>query len=212
MFFKKRREAKKTKAEAAKQQIIEGFQKAYDDAMSSMDPADKILKLEDIKENIDILTGKSKAEILTESQKKFFTTYLGVGFGATVVTTIAATIAAFSIVFPPVLILFAGIPGIIAGRFAGQKRMQNAHDRMMKTNKPFFDALEAVKDKSDVAIESAQRADMRLMAKSPRFTELMNRVPSLREKFADAYRRATAESDFPKPPKPKKPDDNALTP
>lgn len=209
MFFRKRREAKKAKAEATKQQIIEGFERAYDDALVSMDPADKILKLEDIKENIDLLTGKSKAEIVTESQKKFFTTYMGVGFGATIVTTIAATVAAFSIVFPPVLILFAGIPGVIAGRLAGQKRMQSAHDKMMKQNKPFFDALEAVKEKSDVAIESAKRADMRLMAKSPRFTELMDRVPSLREKFAEAYRRSTQEGDLPEQPKPKKPGNDA---
>ena len=209
MFFRKRREAKKAKAEATKQQIIEGFERAYDDALVSMDPADKILKLEDIKENIDLLTGKSKAEIVTESQKKFFTTYMGVGFGATIVTTIAATVAAFSIVFPPVLTLFAGIPGVIAGRLAGQKRMQSAHDKMMKQNKPFFDALEAVKEKSDVAIESAKRADMRLMAKSPRFTELMDRVPSLREKFAEAYRRSTQEGDLPEQPKPKKPGNDA---
>lgn len=209
MFFKKRREAKKAKAEAAKQQIIDGFEKAYEDALVSMDPADKILKLQDIKENIDLLTGQSKEKIVTEAQKKFFATYMGVGLGATIVTMVATTAAAIAFFFPPVLILLSGVPGAIAGMMAGRKRMQKAHDKVMKENKPFFDALEAVKDKAGAAIESAKHADMRLMAQSPRFPELMQRVPSLREKFADAYRRVTEDGDLPEQPKPKKPGNDA---
>lgn len=205
MFFRKRREAKKAKAEAAKQQIIDGFEKAFEDALVSMDPADKILKLEDIKENIDLLTGKSKADIDIESKKKFFATYMGVGFG----TTIAATIAAASLAFPPAIIFLAGVPGIIAGRVLGLKRVFNEQEKLLKDNKPFFDALEAMKGKADAAIDSAKHADMRLMAKSPRFTELMDRVPSLREKFADAYRRVTEDGDLPEQPKPKKPGNDA---
>lgn len=206
MFFRKRREAKKAKAEAAKRQILEGFEKAYDDALSSMDPADKILKLEDIKENIDVLTGKSKADIDIESKKKFFATYMGVGFG----TTIAATIAAASLAFPPAIIFLAGVPGIIAGRVLGLKRVFNEQEKLLKDNKPFFDALEAMKDKADAAIDSAKHADMRLMAKSPRFTELMERVPSLREKFADAYRRATDEGDLPTKSRDRKPGNDSF--
>lgn len=206
MFFRKSRAAKKAEAEKTRQAILDGFEKAYEDAQASMDPADRILRLQDMKEAIDALTGNSKIEINEESKKKFFTTYMGVGLG----TTIAATVAAVSLAFPPALIIFMGFPGIIAGRLMGEKSVLKAREKMMKENKPFFDALDAFKGKADAAIESAKNADMRVLAKSERFPELMERVPSLREKFAEAYRRATGEGDFSGKPKPKKPDDNGL--
>lgn len=200
MFFKKRREEAKAKEEAARQTLLKTFDDKHEQALQPRDPAERILKLEDQKQAIDAFLDVAQGKIVSEAKSKWMLGYLGGTLGS-------------NLAFDAISILLIGIPtsflmiipSIIIGYMSGAKRVDKMQQRLQKENEPLFAALRERQDKADQAIDKIAEGDMRDFAESPKFQELLQRVPRLRDKFADAYKRHIIEGglsgDKPEPKK-----------
>lgn len=202
MFFKKRREAAEAKAAEAKQEILRTLDERFEEAAQSRDPADKILKLEDQKQAIDAFVDTANGDIKAKAKGK----WLGGYFGATIGTNLAIDIVSVALTGVPASALFI-VPSIVMGWMTGDKRVEKAKEKLEKENAEFFAALGAKRERADEAVKSAMNVDMRDFAESPKFSQLLERVPSLRQKFAESYRRHVdgAIGDVPPAPKMKDP-------
>lgn len=201
MFFKKRRDAKKAAVEDARQDILKDLRNRFDAAQNCTDPAERFLKLEEIRETVDAVTGVLKGEIVrsaTDNGELAFLSTLTAG-------TSGAAWLVVGVHFPPLLAL-AGIAfGAAASVRAGKKMALHSHQKQLAQNKPFIDALEVEKARAVEAEDSLLASRQDDMAASPQFEDLLNRVPRVREHFSRAYGRKIAEEkafDKPSPPKP----------
>ncbi len=184
MFFKKRREAAEAKAAEAKQEILRTLDQRFEEATQSRDPADKILKLEDQKKAIDAFVDTATGDIKSQAKSK----WLGGYFGATIGTNLAIDIVSVALTGVPASALFI-VPSIVLGWMTGDKRVEKAKEKLEAANAEFFGSLQAKRDRADEAVQAAMNVDMRDFAESPKFSQLLERVPSLRQKFAESYRR-----------------------
>ncbi|HYD17717.1 MAG TPA: hypothetical protein VEF76_04475 [Patescibacteria group bacterium] len=201
MFFRKKREAAAAKAAEARNDILRTIDEKFSDAVESRDPAEKILKLEDQKKAIDTFIETAEGDIKAKAKGK----WLGGYFGATIGTTLAIDVVSIALVGMPASTLFM-LPSIMIGWFTGDKRVETARKKMVAENTPFFDELRSKRARAEEATVKAMETDMRDFAESPKFQQLLERVPSLRQKFAESYRRHIdgSISDLP-PPKKKDP-------
>ena len=184
MFFKKRRDAKKAAAEEVRQNIIDDFQNRYDDAGKSLDPAEKILKLQDISNDVDAVMDEiaGVAAKDAETKRKVF------------LWTAAPAGIAVSAVYPPALLGLLGMgASVYGGKKLGQKFAEHAQRKNLEKEKPFVDKLINQKLQALTAQDKAVNDDAPAIAGSKSFEEVLNRVPRLREKFAAAYGRKIAE-------------------
>ena len=184
MFFKKRREAAEAKAAQAKQEILRTLDTRFDEAMQSRDPAEKIIKLEDQKQAIDTFVDTAKGDIKAQAKGK----WLGGYFGATIGSNLAIDIVSVALTGFPASVLFI-VPSIILGWMTGDKRVEKAKEKLESENAEFFGTLQAKRERADEAVQAAMNVDLRDFAESPKFSQLLERVPSLRQKFAESYRR-----------------------
>ncbi|MDI1226634.1 MAG: hypothetical protein PSY14_02995 [bacterium] len=201
MFFKKRREAAEAKAAEAKQEILRTLDTRFDEAMQSRDPAEKIIKLEDQKQAIDTFVDTAKGDIKAQAKGK----WLGGYFGATIGSNLAIDIVSVALTGFPASVLFI-VPSIILGWMTGDKRVEKAKEKLENENAEFFGTLQVKRERADEAVQAAMNVDMRDFAESPKFSQLLERVPSLRQKFAESYRRHVDGTISDVPPAPKKPD------
>jgi hypothetical protein len=84
--------------------------------------------------------------------------------------------------------------------------VEKAKEKLEKENAEFFGALQTKRERAEEAVQSAMNIDMRDFAESPKFPQLLERVPSLRQKFAESYRRHVDGTISDAPPAPKKKD------
>lgn len=199
-IFGKSKAEKQAEKEAARQQVIDAFDKKHEDALQVRDPADRILRLEDQKVAIDTFIHAATGKTVDEAKGKFLMGYLGGTIGSNLAID-AVTLLLFGV---PASILVL-IPSMIIGLMTGQKRVVKSLESQIKENEPFFNQLRERKDKADKAIDTALETDMRDLAESPKFQEALQRTPRLRDKFADAYKRHIIEGglsgDKPEPKK-----------
>ncbi len=201
MFFKKKREEAAAKAAEAKQQILRTIDDRFADATQSRDPAEKILKLEDQKQAIDAFIETAEGDIKSQAKGK----WLGGYFGVTIGTNLAIDIVSVALTGVPASALFI-VPSIVLGWITGDKRVEKAKEKLQAENAEFFDSLRAKRERADEAVQSSMNIDMRDFAESPKFSQLLERVPSLRQKFAESYRRHVDGTISDVPPAPKKKD------
>lgn len=198
MKWFKSKATKRAEREQAQKTAIDGVQQQIDDANKLPDPADRFMRLEEIKEAIDTLTDAKSVDVGLKARNKFHMAYVGTATG----TTAALTMAAIALHFPPLLFFFLAFPGFETGNWAGNKRVQKEYARLMEENKPFFDAL---KQKRDVAAESAEailKSDLNALATSSRFEEIVKKAPRVRDHFTAAFARELAKKENPPvPPK-----------
>lgn len=190
MFFKKRREAKKAAAAEIRQNIVDEFQGRFDAARKSPDPADRILKLQDIANDVeavlDELSGTAAKD--AEKKRKIF------------VWTATPTAIVASAVYPPALIGVAGMAASVwGGKKLGKKLSEMAERKNLEKEKPFIDALKAQQTQALDAQDALFSQNAPGIAASKGFEEVLTRVPRLREKFAAAYGKKIAEENAQKP-------------
>lgn len=201
MLFKKRREAAEAKAAEAKQEILRTLDTRFEEATQSRDPADRILKLEDQKKAIDGFIDTAKGDIKAQAKGKWLVGY----FGATLGSNLAIDIVSVALTGVPASALFI-VPSIVLGWITGDKRVEKAKEKLEKENAAFFETLQAKRERAEEAVQSTMNIDMRDFAESPKFSQLLERVPSLRQKFAESYRRHVDGTISDAPPAPKKKD------
>ena len=198
MKWFKSKATKQAEKEQAQKAVIDGIQQQIDDANKCEDVAQRFLKLEEIRESIDTLTGLKTGEISVASRSKFNMAYLGTATG----TTAAITAAAITLHFPPALIFFLAFPGIMTGTWAGQKRVQHEHQKLLAENKPFFHALQAKRDTAAAGADAILKNDLNTLATSDRFEEIVKKAPRVRDHFTAAFARELAKKENPQPHKP----------
>lgn len=199
MKWFKSKATKLAEKEQAQKQVIDGIQQQIDEAGKCEDIGQRFLKLEEIREAIDTLTGKQESDIKSTAKNKFHLAYLGVGTG----TTAAVMSAAVVLHFPPAIFFFLAFPGIMTGTWAGQKRVEQVHAKMMAENKPFFDALEGKRDIAAAGADAILKNDLNSLATSDKFTEIVQKAPRVRDHFTAAFAKELAKKENPPvPPKP----------
>lgn len=206
MFFKKRREAKKAAVEEARQVVLKDLQDRFDAAQKLPDAGERFLKLEEIREFVDEAVGQMKGEATKRAGMTGELTLLG-----SMSTGTAASLLVLGFSFPPLLGLAALAGGMYGGVKAGRAMVQSSFRKQMAHNRPFINALEAQRDQAGEAADALLETRLRDMAASPRFDELVQKVPRVREHFTKAYGRKIAEEEQKAsriPPKP--PQDNGF--
>jgi hypothetical protein len=198
MKWFKSKATKRAEKEQAQKTVLDSVQQQIDEANRLPDVAERFLKLEEIKESIDTLTGTSNTDISTKSKGKFHLAYLGVGTG----TTAAVMAAAIALHFPPALFFFLAFPGIMTGTWAGQKRVEQQYKRMMEENKPFFDALTAKRDVAAAGADAILKNDLNALATSEKFEDIVKKPPRVRDHFTAAFARELAKKENPPAHKP----------
>ncbi len=207
MFFKKRRDAKKAAEADARQQVVKDLQERFDTAMNCTDPAEKFMKLEEIREMVDAATGTLKGNIVKRAGENGQFTFLGSMSAGTAGAWVIAGLH-----FPPLLGLVGIVAGMYGGLYAAKGMVTHSARKQMEHNKPFIDALEAEKAKAVAAADEVLDKRLRDMASSPKFGELVDKVPRVREAFTKAYGRKIAEENAFDTEQKKRPRDNGFRP
>lgn len=197
-FFKSKAE-KRAEAEEARQGFIDSFKRQIEEAAKCADPAERFLKLEECKDSVDQFIETSTQQITDIARGKFHTSYLGVAGGA----SLTAGILVFGMSFPPALI-FLCYPAIFGGIFVGKKAMEKAAASMMKDIQPFFDELRQQRDRAEELADVILKNDLKALAVSPRFEEIVEKAPRVRDHFTKAFAKRMAEDDRRAPPPPPK--------
>ncbi len=186
MFFKKRREAKKAAAAEARQNVIDGFQGRIDAAKKLDDPGETLLKLQDVANDVeDTLSMLSGAAVKDANLKQKLMFW----------TTMPAGIAVCAIYPPAILGLLGMSASVYGGRKLSSKFAEHAIKKNLEKERPFIDALAAQKTSALNAQDEIVVKNPRGVAASPHFTDLIARVPRLREQFAAAYGRKVNEEE-----------------
>lgn len=200
MFFKKRREEAERKAAEAREQTLRAFDEKYQEAMTNPDPAARILQLKDMKKAIDTFMDMANGKAVSKARGKWLGGYFGGVVGG-------------SLIIDAVTFLLTGVPAsslisvasIFIGFMAGDARVAHNRKKNKEENEKMFVKLREKQQKADKSIEETLKTDMREFAKSPRFSELLESTPSLRAKFAEAFKREVEPDDITtKPAAPKK--------
>jgi hypothetical protein len=184
MFFKKRREAKKAREAEVRQIIIDGFQERIDEAQNLPDPGERILKLQEVAEDVDAvvdeMSGKAAMSAKTKQRIMFW-------------TAMPAGIVA-SAIYPPALLGLLGMgASVYGGGKLSKKFGERARQAHLEKERPFLKKLEAQKEKALAIQDALVIQDSAGVATSKHFTDLLAKVPRLREQFAVAYSRKVTE-------------------
>lgn len=183
-MFKKRREAKQAEIENARQLVLKGFDEKLAEALQTHDPSERLIKLEDHKVAIDAFIDTAQGKSVNTAKGQWLVGYLG-GWAGTTLALDAISILTIGVPASALAI----IPSIVFGFLTGNKRVTATHERLKKENEPLFDALRQKKAEADAEMDKVMQSDMRDLSESPKFGEALQRVPKLRDKFAEAYKK-----------------------
>lgn len=200
MFFKKRRERLEKEAAEARTQTLRAFDEKYKEAMGNPDPAARVLQLKEMKSAIDTFMDMANGKAVSKARSK----WLGGYFGGVLGGSLIIDAVTFALTGVPASSLIS-VASIFIGFMAGDARVAHAKKKNKEENEKMFTKLRDKQQQADKSIEETLKTDMREFAKSPRFSELLESTPSLREKFAEAFKREVDPEDItPKPEDPKK--------
>lgn len=193
----KSKEEKRAEAASARQQVLENLRETFDEAVKTPDTADRLVKLDQLREVVGSVESLAKGAIHNKSSSKLMLPYLTITFGSLgaaffTVSALAAT---------PFLMILPMIPAIMGGMYLGEKRGAAHTARMEKEFKPFFDALTQQQVDITTATVDTVGLNIRELAASPKFAELQS-LPGLREHFMAALQKTLSDAKEPgiKPP------------
>lgn len=188
----KSKEEKRVEAAAARQQVLENLRVTFDEAVKTPDTADRLVKLDQLREVAQGVEDLAKGAIHSKSSSKLVLPYLTVTFGS--LTAAFFTVGALAAT--PALMILPMIPAIMGGMYLGEKRGAAHAARMEKELQPFFEAL--TQQQADIAAATGETVgrNIRELAASPKFTELQA-LPGLREHFMAALRQSLSDAKEP---------------
>lgn len=199
MFFKKSR---REREEETRQSLLKELQRQIGEAKQCPDVAEKYLKLEQVRTIIEAtdetLRGTIKDEAVSKGQRLFIGTF-GAG-------TAVGVLALVGLHFPPLFVLAGPALGYYFGNRAGRDLAATTQDEHLKDAKPFLDALDVERNNVSTAAAEIERTQLRDLAASPRYEEILKKVPRLRDQFAAAFGKQIAAEQERGPQPPKGPD------
>lgn len=201
MFFRKRRERLEKEAAEAREQTLRAFDDKYQEALANPDPAARILQLKEMKSAIATVMDMADGKAVSKAKTK----WLGGYFGGVLGGSLIIDAITFMLTGVPASSALSVVSSIFIGFMAGDARVAHNRKKNKEENEKMFSLLREKQKAADKSIEETLKTDMREFAKSPRFSELLENIPSLRMKFAEAFKREVDADDISnKPEAPKK--------
>jgi hypothetical protein len=184
---------------------LQGFEESLAAVEKLEDPAEQLLKLEQIKDQIDTVTARTKADISSRSQNKWFAPYLSISGGSLGTAGPLAILAHI----PP--LVFVAVPGLIVGSCVAIRCSRNEEKRLAQALSGFIGALETQKAQTVTLSENLVKAELPGLAKSAKFADLLAVIPSLRAECAAAFSRQASVQEETAVVETKKPSAKALS-
>jgi hypothetical protein len=197
MFFSKSR---REREQESQQNFLRGISSLVEEAKKSDDVGEKYLKLSEARNLIEQTEENLRLQIRKTAAKKGDNLFLGtVGAG-----TAVGVLAFAGIHFPPLFILAGPALGWYYGGRAGHDLAVTSEEKALSENKEFFDKLDSQLSSLKGMTADIERTQLRTLAASPRYEEILKKSPQLRDQFAAAFgRQIAAEEQPPAPPPPK---------
>lgn len=184
----KSKEQKRAEAASARQQVVDNLRATFDEALNTSDAADRLVKLDQLREVVDNVETLAKGAIHSKSSAKLVLPYLTVTFGSLG----AAFFTVGALAATPALMILPMIPAIMGGMYLGEKRGAAHAARMEKELQPFFDALTQQQAEITAATADTIGLNIRELAASPKFGTLQA-MPGLREHFMAALQKTLSD-------------------
>lgn len=184
----KSKEQKRAEAASARQQVVDNLRATFDEAVKTPDAADRLVKLDQLREVVDNVEAIAKGAIHSKSSAKLVLPYLTITFGSLG----AAFFTIGALAATPALMILPMIPAIMGGMYLGEKRGAAHAARMGKELQPFFDALTQQQAKITAATSDTVGLNIRELAASPKFGELQA-IPGLRDHFMAALKKTLTD-------------------
>lgn len=197
MFFNKSR---REKQEDAKQSLLNDISSRIEDAQQTPDVAERYLKLQEVANKIDETETALRASIRARAVSKGQTLFVGtVGTG-----TAVGVLALVGLHFPPLFILAGPALGWYYGDRAGRDLAVTSEEKALAENQTFLAALDSSRSGINAVTSEIERTQLRSLAASPKYEEILKKAPKLRDQFAAAFGRQVAaeETPLPTPQKP----------
>lgn len=201
----KSKEQKRAEAASARQQVVDNLRAAFDDAMTTQDAADRLVKLDQLREVVGNVETIAKGAVHSKSSAKLVLPYLTITFGSLG----AAAVTVGALAAAPALMILPMIPAIMGGMYLGEKRGAAHAARMEKELQPFFDALAQQQADITAATGDTVGLNIRELAASPKFGQLQA-LPGLRDHFMAALKKTLADVKEPGITSPPKNDGNGF--
>lgn len=184
----KSKEEKRAEAASARLQVLDNLRAAFDEAVNTPDVADRLVKLDQLREVVDNVETIAKTAIHSKSSAKLVLPYLTVTFGSLGAAAVTIGVLAAA----PALMVLPMIPAIMGGMYLGEKRGAAHAARMEKELQPFFDAL--TQQQADITATTGETVglNIRELAASPKF-DTLQAIPGLREHFMAALKKTLAD-------------------
>lgn len=200
MFFKKSR---REKEEDTRQGLLKDISSRIDEAQRIPDVAEKYLKLQEALAAIDETETALRTGIRARAEGRGQTLFLGtVGAG-----TAVGALALVGLHFPPLFILAGPALGWYYGNRAGRDLAYTTEDRLLQENQGFLEALDSRCSGITGVTSEIERTQLRALAASPKYEEILRKAPKLRDQFAAAFGRQVAAEETPPAPQPKSAND-----
>ena len=197
MFFRRNR---REREEETRQALLKELQRQIGEAKQCPDVAEKYLKLEQVRTIIEATDATLRDTIQDEAVSKGQRLFIGT-FGA---GTAVGALALVGLHFPPLLVLVGPALGYYYGNRAGRDLAATTQEERLTEARPFLDALDAERSTISSAAAEIERTQLRELAASPRYEEILKKVPRLRDQFAAAFGKQVAAEET-KGPQPKDP-------
>ena len=190
MFFRKKRAAEKAARDADRQHILDDIDTRFAEAKSLADPAEKILKLKKLEDDIE----KSSKGISDEASGAMLGRGFRDGFG---VFSTAATVSIWLACCVNPWFLALMIPGLYATGKIGSWSARRLEDRRCEENAEFFTDISERTQAVRLLCGDLVKNDWSEIAKSPEAEKVFDAVPILRAKCATAFAKGVSSGDIP---------------
>jgi hypothetical protein len=193
MFFRKKRAAEKEARDLKREKILEDFDNRLDEAEALSDPAEKLLKLKRLEDDIE----KTSKDMWDDANGAVFMRGFGTGFGIFGASTAGAIWLAVGLSNPWLGLVI--IPGTWAATKIGVWRAERLEDRLHEENFSFAANLGGRKGVLTTLTDKILKNDWSAIAKSPKAKDAAAAYPALSEKFAAAFCKSAKENDVAAP-------------
>jgi hypothetical protein len=184
-MLKKRKEEAKQSRNAARAQNEAQLTAALEKAEITQDPAEKILKLRDVKQAAITTVSNEDIAAQTAGEKSFSNAFLGTS-GATTATLVGGTVATLATGGVGML---AALPVMMAGSGISIKRHYSVEKKFNEEAASYKERMTSIAERAAALIdEAAVPENVKAIFDSPKYAEIRETLPDVCVKLADAAR------------------------
>ena len=190
----KAKSERKARQDAAAAELQKAILQTFDEDLAAVgklqDPAEKLLKLEQIETDIEGVIKRTNTEITSQPKTKWFAPFLSITGGS------GATLFALAILAHVPVVSLAALPAALIGAYVGDRREVSEKKRLTEASAEFFPALETQKAQAATLSDNLVKTELPALARSPKFINLLAASPSLRDHCTAAFsKQASAQEE-----------------